>query len=81
MSNNYHDDPILQVLGIKRVSGASGVARYRLLLSDGHYLQSFAMLATNLNDLVTSGTLSEYTIIRVTQHITSVVDKVGDGKK
>lgn len=82
MTDNYHDGhPVLQVLGSKKVSGAAGSDRYRLLLSDGQYLQSFAMLATQLNDLVVNGSLSEYTIIRVQQHITSVVNRTPGTEK
>lgn len=76
MSNEtpYEGEPILQVLGSKRIAGGNA-ERYRLLLSDGQYLQSFSMLSTQLNHLVTEGQLSENTIIKVQQHITSVVNK------
>lgn len=70
----YDGEPILQVLGSKRISGGNA-ERYRLLLSDGQYLQSFSMLSTQLNHLVTEGQLTENTIIKVQQHITSVVNK------
>lgn len=70
----YDGEPILQVLGSKRIAGGNA-ERYRLLLSDGMYLQSFSMLSTQLNHLVAEGQLSEFTIIKVQQHITSVVNK------
>lgn len=72
--NVYEGEPVLQVLGSKRIAGGNA-ERYRLLLSDGQYLQSFSMLSTQLNHLVTDGLLPEFTIIKVTQHITSVVNK------
>lgn len=82
MGDNYNsEEPVLQVLGTKKVSGAGGNERYRLLLSDGQFLQSFAMLSTHLNDLVTNGDLSDHTIIRVKQHITSVVNKTPGNEK
>lgn len=71
----YTEEPILQVLGTKRISGAGNNERFRLLLSDGQYLQSFSMLSTQLNHLVLEGALSEFTIIQVKQHVTSVVNK------
>lgn len=76
MSNDvpYDGEPILQVLGSKRIAGGNA-ERYRLLLSDGQYLQSFSMLSTQLNHLVAEGQLNENTIIKVQQHITSVVNK------
>lgn len=70
----YTAEPILQVLGSKRITGGTA-ERYRVLLSDGQYLQSFSMLSTQLNHLVTNGDLSEFTIIKVKNHITSVVNK------
>lgn len=70
----FEGHPILQVLGTKRIAGGAA-ERYRLLLSDGQYLQSFSMLSTQLNNLVTSDQLGEFTIIKVTQHITSVINK------
>lgn len=82
MGDEYQaDEPVLQVLGSKKVSGTAGNERYRLLLSDGQYLQSFAMLSTHLNDLVLNGDLSDHTIIRVKQHITSVVNKNSTGNE
>lgn len=70
----YEGQPTLQVLGSKRIAGGNA-ERYRLLLSDGKYLQSFSMLSTQLNHLVTENQLPEFTIIKVNQHITSVVNK------
>lgn len=70
----YEGEPILQVLGSKRISGGNS-ERYRLLLSDGQYLQSFSMLSTQLNHMVDDGQLVDNTIIKVNQHITSVVNK------
>lgn len=72
--SQYEGEPILQVLGSKRIAGGNA-ERFRLLLSDGQYLQSFSMLSTQLNHLVTENKLPEFTIIQVKQHITSVVNK------
>ncbi|XP_031632411.1 replication protein A 70 kDa DNA-binding subunit, partial [Contarinia nasturtii] len=73
-TESYEGEPILQVLGSKRIAGGNA-ERYRLLLSDGQYLQSFSMLSTQLNHLVVEGQLPEFSIIQVKQHITSVVNK------
>lgn len=70
----YEGEPILQVLGTKRIVGTNA-ERYRILLSDGQYCESFVMLSTHLNHLVVNGQLTEFTIIRVKQHTTSVVTK------
>lgn len=77
---DYDGEPILQVLGNKRIPGGSN-DRYRLLLSDGSYLQSFSMLSTQLNEYVTNGSLSDFTIIKVSQFTTSVVNKHDNDEK
>ncbi|XP_076823826.1 replication protein A 70 kDa DNA-binding subunit-like [Clavelina lepadiformis] len=67
MNGETPSNPVLQCLGIKTISG-SGMDRVRLLLSDG--LQSFgtSMLASQLNHLVTDGKLETFTVIRITQY-------------
>lgn len=70
----FAGEPVLQVLGSKRITGGSA-ERYRVLLSDGQFLQSFSMLSTQLNHHVTNGDLAEFTIIKVNNHITSLVNK------
>ncbi|XP_055851551.1 replication protein A 70 kDa DNA-binding subunit [Episyrphus balteatus] len=74
MTGGDCEKPVLQILGTKKISGGDN-ERYRLLVSDGKYLNSFAMLATQLNDLYKEGNLVEYTIIRVDRYITSMVNK------
>ncbi|XP_037037026.1 replication protein A 70 kDa DNA-binding subunit [Bradysia coprophila] len=66
--------PVLQVLGTKRLPG-SGNVRYRLLVSDGKYLISYAMLATQLNSYADENQLTDNTIIRVDKHIVSVISQ------
>jgi len=61
-------EPVLQVLGQKAIAG-SGQERFRILLSDGEYSNSFAMLATQLNHLIHENALPQYTIIKVKKHV------------
>lgn len=75
------DKPIVQVLGYKRIASSEGSERYRLLLSDGKHLHSFAMLGTQLNDLITEGQLNEKTIIRIEKYITSIVNKTDKNER
>jgi len=76
------DDPIVQILGHKKIAGTNTTAdRFRLLVSDGRHLNSFAMLATQLNDKVTSGELCDYTVIQITRYITSMVANADKGEK
>lgn len=55
---------VIQILGCKKIPG-SGNDRYRLLISDGVTGCPFAMLGTQLNNLVTNKELEKYTIVRV----------------
>lgn len=69
------------VQGNKRIAGNAANERYRLLVSDGIHLNSFAMLATQLNEKVSSGELADYTIVRINRHIVSMVTNQGRGEK
>ena len=61
-------EPVVQVLGHKAIQG-SGQERYRLLLSDGLYTNSFSMLATQLNNMIHDKQLEMFTIIKLTKQI------------
>lgn len=67
--------PVLQVLGIKRIPGNEGTVRYRLLVSDGKNLISYAMLATQLNHFADENKLTDNTIICIEKYILSVVSQ------
>uniref|UniRef100_A0A0A9YUP1 Replication protein A subunit n=1 Tax=Lygus hesperus TaxID=30085 RepID=A0A0A9YUP1_LYGHE len=73
-------NPIVQILGSKIIPG-HGVERYRLLISDGVHLNSFAMLATQLTPMLTRGELVDYTIIKITNHVITVVKNAEKGDK
>lgn len=72
--------PVLQILGIKRINTNSDQERYRLLMSDGKYYNSYAMLASQLNEMQHKGLLTENTIVRLDKYMTSMVGKEGSGK-
>ncbi|KAH8395752.1 hypothetical protein KR215_000413, partial [Drosophila sulfurigaster] len=73
--------PVLQILGIKRINTNSDQERYRLLMSDGKYYNSYAMLASQLNEMQQKGLLNENTIVRLDKYMTSMVGKEGSGKR
>ncbi|KAB0796289.1 hypothetical protein PPYR_10350 [Photinus pyralis] len=83
MSGGKVEDAIMQVLGTKRIASGSSSdkERYRLLLSDGKYLISFAMLTTQNNDKIVNGELSDNSIIKIKKYITSVINNVGKVNK
>lgn len=72
--------PVLQILGIKKINTNSDQERYRLLMSDGKYYNSYAMLASQLNEMQHKGLLTENTIVRLDKYMTSMVGKDGAGK-
>lgn len=82
MCGNELDQPVVQILGSKRIAGGGDQSeRFRLLISDGVNMYSFAMLATQLNDLHQKGQLAEYTVIRINRYITSIVNRGERGEK
>uniref|UniRef100_A0A182VRB5 Replication protein A subunit n=1 Tax=Anopheles minimus TaxID=112268 RepID=A0A182VRB5_9DIPT len=82
MQGNELPNPVVQILGSKRIAGSGEQSeRFRLLISDGNSLYSFAMLATQLNDLQKQDKLPQYTIIRIDRYTTSVVNRNEKGEK
>uniref|UniRef100_A0A8D8Y0C4 Replication protein A subunit n=1 Tax=Cacopsylla melanoneura TaxID=428564 RepID=A0A8D8Y0C4_9HEMI len=72
MSGEDVQNPVMQILGTKKIPGGN-TERYRVLISDGVNINSFAMLATQLNDLIVNGSLCEFTIVQIKRHIVSGV--------
>jgi len=81
MNNEDVKDPVMQVLGVRKITAAGANERYRLLISDGHNLNSFAMLATQLNGMVSSGEINEFSILRIKRHIISSLTDRSKGSK
>lgn len=81
MNNEEVKDPVMQVLGVRKITAMGTNERYRLLISDGQNLNSFAMLATQLNDIVNSGELTEFAIVRIKRHIISNLSDRSKGSK
>ncbi|XP_076031483.1 replication protein A 70 isoform X2 [Oratosquilla oratoria] len=70
-------DPVLQILSLKPIPN-NAQERFRLLISDGVFSSSFAMLATQHNAKVHSGEIGSQCIIRMDRY---VVNSVQDNKK
>ncbi|XP_030369823.1 replication protein A 70 kDa DNA-binding subunit [Scaptodrosophila lebanonensis] len=75
------NQPVLQILGIKKINSNADSERYRLLMSDGQYYNSYAMLASQLNAMQHDGLLKENTIVRLDKYITSLVGKNDTDKR
>jgi len=71
------EGPVLQILSMKRIPSGTQ-ERHRLLVSDGQWSSSFAMLATQLNGKVASGEISQNCIIKMNRFVCNTVQ---DNKK
>ncbi|CAG4956129.1 unnamed protein product [Colias eurytheme] len=81
MNGGNYDKPIMQVLGSKKIQGSGANERFRLLVSDGKHSHSFAMLATQLNDKLITGELSDYSVVQIDRFVTSLLKNTGKGEK
>ncbi|MCO5569496.1 hypothetical protein L7F22_023209 [Adiantum nelumboides] len=65
--------PLVQVLDVRQIgTGQSVQERYRLVLSDGNYVQQ-AMLNTQLNEFVKSGQVQKGSIVKLVEYICDTV--------
>lgn len=73
-------DPVMQILGSKRVTSHQGdKERYRLLLSDGKHFISYAMLSVQVHDAVGGSTqIPDNSVIKLKRYITSVINNSGN---
>lgn len=81
MNGGLYDKPVMQVLGSKKIQGSGANERFRLLVSDGKHYHSFAMLATQLNDKLITGELSDYSVVQIDRFVTSLLKNTGKGEK
>jgi len=81
MNNEEVKDPVMQVIGVRKITASGTNERYRLLISDGRNFNSFAMLATQLNGMVSSGELTEFSILLIKRHIISNLTDRSKGSK
>lgn len=78
MSGGQVEKPVMQVLSSKQVNANQpDKMRFRLLLSDGIYTISFAMVTTHIGDANGSGEIPDYSVIRINNFITSVINNAG----
>ncbi|XP_041979266.1 replication protein A 70 kDa DNA-binding subunit [Aricia agestis] len=81
MNGGDYNKPVMQVLGSKKIQGSGANERFRLLVSDGKHSHSFAMLATQLNDKLITGELSDYSVVQIDRFVTSLLKNTGKGEK
>lgn len=75
-SGNANNQPVVQVVDLKRISsghgGTPGPPRYRLAISDGTHFQQ-AMIATQLNNIITDNQLQVNCLVRLLEIICNTV--------
>ncbi|KAI5070171.1 hypothetical protein GOP47_0014514 [Adiantum capillus-veneris] len=76
LNNGQMDSqPVVQVLDVRQIgTGQSVQERYRLVLSDGHYVQQ-GMLATQLNEHIKSGQVLKGSIVKLVEYICNTVQQ------
>lgn len=75
-TDNLPPNPIVQILGIKKLAaGPGGQDRYRLVLSDGIDFYTSAMLGTQLNDMVHDDMVEVKAVIQMNRYTCNVVQK------
>lgn len=74
VEGGHPEKPVVQILTMKRIPSGSQ-ERWRLLLSDGRWSSSFAMLATQLNQKVDSGDITNNCIIRMDRYVCNTVQE------
>ncbi|XP_072382559.1 replication protein A 70 kDa DNA-binding subunit isoform X1 [Diabrotica undecimpunctata] len=81
MSGGEFPNPIMQVLGSKKINAGLGdKERIRILLSDGKYTISFAMLTAQINDRLGPNGVETFSIIQIDRYVTSIINNSGKGE-
>ena len=58
----------------KKIAGQGSQDRFRLHISDGEYSHSFAMLATQLNDMVHSNEIEPFAVIKANKIVNNTMN-------
>ncbi|KAK6295952.1 hypothetical protein J4Q44_G00336650 [Coregonus suidteri] len=66
-------NPILQLVNIRKIDGGSGPARFRLMMSDGQHSMSSFMLSTQLNPMAEDNQLAPNCICQLKRNVTNVL--------
>jgi len=74
-------NPTVQVLGHKDINQGSAQERFRLLLSDGKYSNSFCFLATHHNERLHNKELEMFTFLKLTKIILNKSENPSQNKR
>ncbi|KAM9853645.1 replication protein A 70 kDa DNA-binding subunit isoform 2-T2 [Aulostomus maculatus] len=77
-NGNGGNDPVLQLVNIRKIEGGNGPARFRVMMSDGQHTLSSFMLSTQLNYLAEESKLAPNCICILKKHVTNILK---DGRR
>ncbi|XP_070685180.1 replication protein A 70 kDa DNA-binding subunit [Pempheris klunzingeri] len=77
-NGNTVDDAVLQLVNIRKMDGANGLARFRVMMSDGLHSMSSFMLSTQLNFMADENKLATNCICILKKHVTNIMK---DGRR
>lgn len=72
------NDAVLQLVNIRKIEGGNGLARFRLMMSDGNHTLSSFMLSTQLNYMAEENQLAPNCICLLKKHVTNILK---DGRR
>ncbi|XP_061575582.1 replication protein A 70 kDa DNA-binding subunit [Cololabis saira] len=77
-SGSGGNEAVLQLVNIRKIDGGSGLARFRVMMSDGRHTLSSFMLSTQLNCMAEENVLAQNCICVLKRHVTNVLK---DGRR
>ncbi|XP_031429075.1 replication protein A 70 kDa DNA-binding subunit isoform X2 [Clupea harengus] len=72
------NNPMLQLVNIRKIDGGNGPVRFRLMMSDGQHTMSSFMLSTQLNPLAEENQLAPNCVCMLKRSVTNVLK---DGRR
>uniref|UniRef100_A0A8C5DXT3 Replication protein A subunit n=1 Tax=Gouania willdenowi TaxID=441366 RepID=A0A8C5DXT3_GOUWI len=72
------NDPVLQLVNIRKIEGGNGPSRFRVMMSDGLHTMTSFMLCTQLNCMAEDNRLAPNCICVLKRHVTNILK---DGRR
>ncbi|VVC40622.1 Replication factor-A protein 1, N-terminal,Nucleic acid-binding, OB-fold [Cinara cedri] len=73
-------EPVFQIFGVRKIIAVGANVKFRLLISDGQNLNSFAMFTSQLHSLILSVELTEFAIVKIKHHFISKLTDLSEEK-
>ena len=69
LNSQTPDNPVFQVINVKKITGANAKDRYRLLISDGENTFSHVMLSVQMNSFIENDELKSLSIFKADNYM------------